>query len=261
MSGKLLVIRNKEEVEGEQAYHGVTRRILLDKRETASKKLTVVSLEIHPWCSCGPIEQESEILYYVLSGRGNLDYAPGHFHKKPVPLSVKLFDWDTDSYAYVSPGRSHGMLNQGESSLIVLKVEYDSPRDTGSFTPWGVSIFKRDLPVRTDKTNHGLSIVNQIPSTFQSMGARNFQAMEYEIILKPENRSLKKASASIEDRQLTKPTSETVNYVVRGEGKYLIDDKEYKVRAGSVVYSSCVNAALVDVGELTLDYLMFNLRM
>jgi hypothetical protein len=262
MSEQIIVIKNKKEIEAKEIYPGVLERTLLKKNESASKKLAVSNIEIKPWGSYGPIDYEGEIMYYVLSGLGNLNYATGHYrarHKKvsdPGPLRASLYDWESNSYAYLSPLQRHGMLNQGEAPLYVLKVEYDSPRELGDTTPWGVQIYKKDLPIRIDKSSRSLSIVNQTPDTLGPIGAKNFKVMEYEIISKVGPRP--KPSKVVNP---PKPTSETISYIVRGKGIFLVDEKEYPVEAGSIVYTSGIGASLIDVGDSTLDYLMYYIEM
>jgi len=217
----------------------------LDKKTAVSGKLSVSSLEIEPWCEYGPIDYLGEIVYYVLSGRGNLAYG-----------TAAMYDWESDSYCYIAPRQRHSMLGQGETPLIVLKVEYDAegPR---SVKPWGVPIFKRDRPMRVDYIPGITSIVMQTPQSLEPMGAEHFGAIEYEIVQKAPRVDEPEAS----EPKPEKPTSETVNYVVRGRGKYLIDGKPYPVQAGSLVYSSGARVQLIDIDQWTLDFLFFWLKM
>jgi mannose-6-phosphate isomerase-like protein (cupin superfamily) len=201
------------------------------------------------------------MVYYVLTGRGNLAYAPGG----PGEITNVMYDWDTDSYSYIAPRQRHSMSNQGEGPLSVLRVQYDAKRSLDSVIPWGVPIFKVSNPIRIDHMPSLLSIVNQTPQAFRSMGAEHFRAIEYEVVHESPKRDVPAQATS--DTQGETPRDEIVNYVLRGRGSYLVESREHPVKAGCSVYANpsqiidLTPTRLVDVEQLTLDYLYFSIRI
>lgn len=258
---KMLLIRNAENIERVRVSTGVTETRLLSINETASGRLAVSTYELEPWSEYGPIEYEGEMIYYVLSGRGNLAYAPGG----PGEITNVMYDWDSDSYSYIAPRQRHSMSNQGQGPLSVLRVQYDAKRSPDSVIPWGVPIFKLYNPIRIDRMPSLVSIVNQTPQAFRGMGAEHFRAIEYEVVHKLPKRAVPAQATS--DTQGEKPRDEIVNYVVRGRGSYLVEGREHPVKAGCLVYANpsqlidLTPTKLVDLEQLTLDYLYFCIRI
>ena len=111
-----------------------------------------------------------------------------------------------------------------------------------------------------------ISIVHQTPQSFRTMGAEHFRAIEYEAVHKLSGPEPPREGGQSEAKE-EKSKDEVVNYVVRGKGKCVIGDKEYSVRAGSIIYASpsqlidVTPTKLVGAAEWTLDYLYFCIRM
>ena len=214
------LVRSIKDVKGKEIATGVMERILVSADETASKSLTLKHLVIESGCKYGPVQTGAgEALLYCISGHGNLTYR-GIF----APQYFTLYEFEGDKFSLIPPARDFYIVNLGEGSLRMVHVSYKLPE----MKPRGmVEIFSKDNPPRTDMVPGVISRVLLPPEVISAKGMEKFAAFESET-MSPHSKA---------GPQTFSPNTETIAYLIRGEGKVTVDKQELRLGPGTAVYN------------------------
>jgi len=227
---------NVNEVKGKEIWPGAMLRTLIPKAMTTSKKLSASNIVIQPGGKMGPIESDAEIFYYVLSGRGNLTYFG-------LSAAWTIADFEGDNYTYIPPNRPHYILNQGEGPMLLFSLSYEISRQLKAGT--GVQTWKKDKSPRVDFAPSCLSRVILPAEILRAKGVEKIYVVEHETF-SPRGRM----------PVSTEEGCDVIYYIIRGTGKITIDDKEYKVKAGSAIcVPSGISSSLQNAEEHILETL------
>lgn len=233
-----MVVKNIKDIEAKEISPGVMERILVKPEETVSKITGIKHLTIETRKKYASESGASETILYAISGYGNLGYS-GIF----VPRYHVLFEFEGGKFSIMPPSRKFFVENVGEGLFRVLMIYYRLPK---MVSKGSVEIFDKDFPPRQDRLACTDSLVLLPPEMVIAKGLEKFSVLEYEIY-HPYGGKREWTSAS---------NVESCFYVLRGEGKATIDNKEYEITAGSAVYiPPATSAFLENVGKDVLVFL------
>ena len=172
--------------------------------------LSLVALESDS--SYEPQQDNLELCYYLLNGRGSLGF----------PKSGGQSRWiiESDTAMWVPPGMRHTITNSGEGPFRLL-VAYSTPmheKKEGRQKIVKIS----DLPVYEMEGFRSRSIFS--PEVLSGMGGTRCIGVDLETL----------TPLSVLD---THSHEEEILFMLRGKGFVMIDEKKFDVRPGSTVYT------------------------